>query len=1258
MTGIQASTGLVTGIPIQDTVDQLIKLESQPRDLLVSRTDTINKEAQAIAGLTAKVLSFQYTAKKLQNADLFTSKKATSGNSSLLSATVTGSPKAGSYQFTPIRTATSQQLLSSGVSSLTQALSPGSIEITHGPRLDDSVSLDELNGGDGVQRGKIRITDRSGASSTIDLSYARSIDDVISAINSNDTLQVTASVDGDRIKLTDTTGQAASNLIVQAVGSGSTAADLGLDGINVAADSATGNDILTLSASTQLSQLNDGNGISSNRNGNDLSVTFQDGTSLELDLGSPAAPEDFSKASLSSSDARINFQSVQQGSAYDGVQVVFQDNGSITKGNETVAFDAGNKTLTFQIAAGRTTAADIISALNNDPTASQYFTASTVNSGLGTGIIDPAKDGVTTVATTGNAAATTTSVDPNAAIQLTANSTGGAYDGVTIQFVDDAGVTAGAETVVYDDSDPNNKTLTVHIDAGNTTGQNVIDAINNDLTTGPLFTASNGSGSDGSGLVDVTDTGVTSGGVQLSSATSADDAANGQVNITAKVKGSEYDGYQISYIADGAVTKGNETVEFDSSAKTIKVHIAEGATTAQDVVSALNGNTTFNAYFTASKGSGATGDRIVNVSSEGTSTGGAATEKSEPQTVGELIDKINAADPTKLRAQLSADGDHIELVDLTSDNGGTFSVSSINNSGTAEDLGFSSSVGGTITSGRLQAGLKTTLLSSLNGGKGLGTLGSISITDRSGASATIDLSSADTVEDVLQQINGAGLGVQASINDAGTGIQLTDTTGQFNSNFIIANADGTNSADLLGITKDSTDLSINSGNLNRQYINENTLLSDLRGGKGIEAGKFLIKNSEGNTRLFDLSDTAGKTIGDVIDQINSELSLNVEARINDKGDGIELIDRSTGSGTLTVLEGGSANTAASLGLLGTGVQKDVDGETHYVIQGSDATTINIESGDTLQDLVDKINQADVGLSASALNTGSGTKPFRLSLVSTNSGEKGRVVVDSSNSQFNFDEIVKAQDALLLFGSTSNASAGILASSSTNNFDNVLDGVSLTVNGASTSPVNVDISVTNDNLLKVAQDFVDQYNNLRDYLDQQTVYNENDGTSGPLFGSVAALRIDTELGDLLTSRFSNLGKVQSLQQLGFDINDSGKLSLDSTKLSAAFDNDQDAVKNFFLKDTVGFAYKVDNLSEQFAGEKNSLLVSRAQALQARVDLNTARIKEMNDHLSRRQDQLLQKFYDLETTIGKLKSNQSAIDSIQYIPPVGSSSSSSG
>ena len=48
-----------------------------------------------------------------------------------------------------------------------------------------------------------------------------------------------------------------------------------------------------------------------------------------------------------------------------------------------------------------------------------------------------------------------------------------------------------------------------------------------------------------------------------------------------------------------------------------------------------------------------------------------------------------------------------------------------------------------------------------------------------------------------------------------------------------------------------------------------------------------------------------KTVGDVIDRINASTSGKVEARINDTGDGILLVDKAGGSGTLSVSEVGT-----------------------------------------------------------------------------------------------------------------------------------------------------------------------------------------------------------------------------------------------------------------------------------------------------------------------------------------------------------------
>jgi flagellin-like hook-associated protein FlgL len=84
----------------------------------------------------------------------------------------------------------------------------------------------------------------------------------------------------------------------------------------------------------------------------------------------------------------------------------------------------------------------------------------------------------------------------------------------------------------------------------------------------------------------------------------------------------------------------------------------------------------------------------------------------------------------------------------------------------------------------------TTPLISLHRGQSVA-LGSIQLTDRVGNTATIDLSTATTVNDVLTAIStAAGVNVTASINAAGDGIAITDDNATATQNLTITEVGG------------------------------------------------------------------------------------------------------------------------------------------------------------------------------------------------------------------------------------------------------------------------------------------------------------------------------------------------------------------------------------------------------------------------------------------------------------------------------------
>ena len=99
-------------------------------------------------------------------------------------ATATTSAPKGTFNFVVDRLVATHQLISQGYTDAsTSAIGAGTIRIdSAASRLVENDRLDTLNGGTGVQRGSIRITDRSGASATIDLTKAIRLDDVLVAI--------------------------------------------------------------------------------------------------------------------------------------------------------------------------------------------------------------------------------------------------------------------------------------------------------------------------------------------------------------------------------------------------------------------------------------------------------------------------------------------------------------------------------------------------------------------------------------------------------------------------------------------------------------------------------------------------------------------------------------------------------------------------------------------------------------------------------------------------------------------------------------------------------------------------------------------------------------------------------------------------------------------------------------------------------------------------------------------------------------------
>lgn len=258
MSGITSSVGLFSGINSRDIIDQLMALEARPKQAVQGRITGFQLQQTAYLDLNSKLNNIKSMLKGFRDDKLFRLASASTSNEAAIKATASNGAAAGTYQVLVDRRVSSQQMLSSGfgdkdVSGL--GLTQLTVESALG-RLDRDVALSELKGGAGISRGKIVIKDSANTSATIDLSRAGTIGEVVDLINANGTAAVTASVQDDRLVLKDNAG----GTVTVTNGAGySTATSLGIEGTG--AGKITGSTLQSLAAGTQLSTLNDGNGV-------------------------------------------------------------------------------------------------------------------------------------------------------------------------------------------------------------------------------------------------------------------------------------------------------------------------------------------------------------------------------------------------------------------------------------------------------------------------------------------------------------------------------------------------------------------------------------------------------------------------------------------------------------------------------------------------------------------------------------------------------------------------------------------------------------------------------------------------------------------------------------------------------------------------------------------------------------------------------------------------------------------------------------
>ncbi len=276
---------------------------------------------------------------------------------------------------------------------------------------------------------------------------------------------------------------------------------------------------------------------------------------------------------------------------------------------------------------------------------------------------------------------------------------------------------------------------------------------------------------------------------------------------------------------------------------------------------------------------------------------------------------------------------------------------------------------------------------------------------------------------------------------------------------------------------------------------------------------------------------------------------------------VALAQRDASSAAVTDATGAAVSSdSVALGMSGS-----------FALQG---VTINVTAADSLQDIVSNINQqkATTGVTASVIK--SAANDYRLVLTADQTGATGFTLsgVDldaggtlaglnlgaagQSNARQNLQP---AQDARVTID-------GLTVTRSSNIIADALPGVTLNLKQADpATTITMNIDVDRQALRDNVQAFVDAYNKVQDFINQQFAFDAKSGTGGVLAGESMLRNIQSTLSSSLLSSVPGVaaGKPDSLVRIGVEPDANGHLQINGSLFDNYLNNDPAAIRDLFV-----------------------------------------------------------------------------------------------
>ena len=225
------------------------------------------------------------------------------------------------------------------------------------------------------------------------------------------------------------------------------------------------------------------------------------------------------------------------------------------------------------------------------------------------------------------------------------------------------------------------------------------------------------------------------------------------------------------------------------------------------------------------------------------------------------------------------------------------------------------------------------------------------------------------------------------------------------------------------------------------------------------------------------------------------------------------------------------------------------------VGGGAAQTINVET-DTPEGVVNAINDAKLGLTATLMNVG-GTDPWRIVVTGETGATKYFSLTSASAGLAFSNQVQAAGDAALSVN-------GLAVTRSTNQINDLIDGVTLNLSAQTSGTATLDLSRDTSGVRARVDALVAAYNDLEDTLKVLSdPASDVEGFGGALDGDRLVQVVRSEVRRLFMGDSSTPGtSVRAARNVGLSIDREGKMSLDATALASALQSNYDEVVQMF------------------------------------------------------------------------------------------------